>query len=264
MQLLAEMQGWVIAQGQFLWTSDNGATWSNRTPSGLQLDVRAASFLDASNGWLVGAALPDAQGRSTLYLGKTSDSGLTWQLRPMQEFSPIEPGSTQGAVELTFFDTNTGYMQIKLASSSNFDLHTLLKSVDGGASWQEIAVPNNSPVHFADALNGWTTESNTEAPIQVTADGGATWNIAERAPAIATTSSAQFASAASTLGATATTSLANGSGWAFVEQGVCSGTKPVAGEAAADAAPFDCIQTSALLSTPDNGVTWLDITPTTK
>ena len=263
-QLLAENQGWVIAQGQFLWTNDNGATWVNRTPSDLQLDVRAASFLDVNHGWLVGAALPDAQGRSTLYLGKTLDGGLTWQLRAMQEFNPVEPGSTQGAIELTFVDANTGYMQIKLASSSNFDLHTLLKSVDGGASWQEIAVPNNSPVHFADALNGWTTDSNTNAPTQVTTDGGVTWNQTDSAPAIATTSSTQFASAASILGATVTTSLANGAGWAFVERGVCSGTKPVAGEVAADAAPFDCIQTSALLSTPDNGVTWLDITPSMK
>jgi hypothetical protein len=67
------------------------------------------------------------------------------------------------------------------------------------------------------------------------------------------------------MGATATTFLENGSGWVFVQRGVCSGTKPAqdgAGqEAAAEAEPFDCIQHNALLSTADGGNTWIDITP---
>lgn len=263
MQLVAENSGWVIAQGQWLWTNDGGATWINHTPTDLQLDVRAASFLNVHEGWLVGAGVPDAQGRSPLYLGKTTDGGVTWQLRPIHEFNPIEPGSTQGAVKLTFFDANTGYMQIKLASSSNFDLHTLLKSVDGGITWQEIDVPNNSPVHFADAVNGWTISKINDAPVYVTSDGGVTWHPADTAP-IATASDATdpVATAAASMGAIATTSLANGTGWAFVEEGVCSGVKPLPGEAdAAEAEPFDCIHHRALLSTQDGGNTWIDITP---
>lgn len=265
MDLLTANEGWVIAQGQLLWTSDGGATWAKRTPGDLPLDARAASFLDSNNGWLVAAGLPNGEGRSPLYLGKTTDSGLTWQLREMQEFNPIEPGSTQGNVELTFFDAKTGYMQIKLASSSAFDLYTLLKSVDGGATWQEITVPNNSPVHFADAITGWTTATTTDAPTQITNDGGASWNETDQLPDAASSASTPLATAASDMGATVTTALVDTTGWAFVERGLCSGVKPVEGEAsAADVAatePFGCIQYSALLTTPDGGSTWLDITP---
>jgi hypothetical protein len=196
-------------------------------------------------------------------VGKTLDGGLTWQLRALEEFNPIEPGSTQGAVELSFFDANVGYLQIKLASSSNFDLHSLFKTVDGGTTWQEVAVPDSSPVYFADASTGWTVVANRDAPLQITNDGGASWNPADGAPAVASNNAADNASepltaAAASLGATATTLLANGTGWAFVERGLCSGTKPVEGDASE---PFDCIQSSALLSTTDGGSTWLDITP---
>jgi hypothetical protein len=265
MQLLAENVGWVISQGRLLWTNDGGASWINRTPTDLELDARAATFLDANVGWLVGAGLPDAQGRSTLYLGKTGDGGNTWQLRAMSEFNPVEPGSTQGAVKLDFFDASTGLMQIKLASSNNFDLYTALKSVDGGATWQEIAVPGNSPVHFADAMTGWTVATTTDAPVQATTDGGATWTSSESTLAAAHVEATPLAAAAANMGATAITSLANGTGWIFVEQGICSGTKAAAGEVTtAEAGPFNCIQHSALLSTPDGGNTWLDITPATE
>jgi hypothetical protein len=219
MQLLAENSGYVIAQGQFLWSSDGGTTWINRTPSDVALDVRAASFLDTTTGWIAAAGQPDAQGRSTLYVGKTQDAGLSWQLRPLHEFNSIEPGSTQGAVKLSFFDSSNGYMQIKLASSSNFDIHALLKTGDGGATWQEVAVPGNSPVHFDSATTGWTVATTSEAPMQITTDGGASWNPTEGTPvnAAANTLSMQLAAAAkSEMGAIATTFLENGTGWIFV------------------------------------------------
>ena len=263
MALLAEKQGWVIAEGRLLWTTDGGATWTDRTPGVQDLEVRAASFLDPTTGWIAGAGLPDAQSRSTLYLGMTQDGGLTWQLRPMHEFNPVEPSSTQGEVKLTFFDASNGYMQIKLASSSNFDIHTLLKTVDGGATWQEVKVPGNQPVDFADASTGWTVGTTTEAAVQVTVNGGASWQPAEAAPAAAALIANQepFAEvAASVTGAATASFLDNGTGWVFVDRGLCSGSKSTE-SVSAGTAPFSCMKYTALLSTPDGGSTWIDITP---
>lgn len=268
LQLLATNEGWAIAQGRLLWSTDGGATWLDRTPTEAGMELRAASFLDPATGWIVGAGQRDAQGRSPLYLGVTQDGGLTWQLQPIP-FDPIEPGSTQGAMELDFFDANTGYLQIKLASSSNFDIHVLLKTVDGGMSWQEVTVPGSSPVHFADANHGWTVGKATDAPAQITTDGGATWQAGESIPVAASTSdlySAQLAAKVELeMGATAAAFLANGKGWIAVQQGVCSGVKPAGAspeeEAIATEQPFDCVQHSALLSTQDGGSSWIDITP---
>jgi hypothetical protein len=263
MQLVAENEGWIIAQGQLLWSEDGGATWANRSPVDLQLDVRAAQFLDSRTGWLVGAGLPDAQGRSMLYVGKSADAGMTWQLRGLQEFNPVEPGSTQGAVTLNVFDANTAYMQIKLASSSNFDLYATFKTLDGGATWQEILVPGNSPVHFADALIGWTVATTTDAPVQMTTDGGATWRVADQLPALAASAEIAIMASAAEMGAVAATSLDNGTSWIFVERGLCSGEKQAdATEAVASTGePFDCLQYTALMRTTDGGATWIDITP---
>jgi hypothetical protein len=262
LQLLAENTGWIIADGQLLWSTDGGTSWMNRTSAELDLDVRAATFIDLTTGWLVGAGNPDAQGRSTLYLGKSMDGGLTWQVQPLSAFNPIEPSSTQGSIKLSFFDANNGYVQIKLASSSTFDIHTLLKTTDGGATWQEVNVPGNSAIHFTDASTGWTVSTVTDAQPQITIDGGASWNPTELAPT-ATTASANADQIATALGATATSFLNNGTGWVFVKQGLCSGVKSSGTESSIESSqePFDCIQYSALLSTPDGGNTWLDITP---
>ena len=107
------------------------------------------------------------------------------------------------------------------------------------------------------------------APVQVTDDGGASWNPSASAPVATSTTEVYAAQLAVTaeaeMGATATTFLDSGAGWIAVERGVCSGAKLAgttpAEEAIAAEQPFDCIQYNALLSTADGGNTWIDITP---
>lgn len=264
--LISARAGWVISQDRLLWTDDAGSTWADHSPR--DLHVRAASFLNATSGWVVAAGTPDAENRSTLYLGKTEDSGLSWTMNAITAFAPLDPNSTQGEVTLTLFDVNDmnqGLIQVQLASISTFEEYALFKTDDGGMTWHEISPPTGGPVHFTDPSNGWTVATANHEQTYVTYDGGNTWSPAEALLSAAQTvqeSQPQIDSlgalAAGVVGASFVDST---SGWVFVDHGLCSGTKTTAEDASPASEPFGCVSYQALLATQDGGSTWSDITP---
>jgi photosystem II stability/assembly factor-like uncharacterized protein len=65
----------------------------------------------------------------------TTDGGQTWQAAPLALFAPGETAALAGEVFLNFRDTASGWMVVKQATGSAFDLRTAFRTDDGGATW---------------------------------------------------------------------------------------------------------------------------------
>jgi hypothetical protein len=168
MQLLPSGQGWLLAGQRLLWTENAGSQWSDITPSSSFAEpLLAAHFIDESMGWVVSGA----QAAGDLVVHQTADGGNSWQSSSTRMDVPPDFGSAY----LTFIDSNTGWLVLKLQSSSNFSLGKLYRTVDGGASWQELSLPIGEPVRFIDANRGWVAGGVQGNEIYATSDGGATW-----------------------------------------------------------------------------------------
>jgi photosystem II stability/assembly factor-like uncharacterized protein len=142
-----------------------GTTWTAQT-SGVTTTLVAVSFRDYQYGWVVGSD-DDGTGGNLGRILATIDGGLTW--------SPQDPGGSDGLRGVAFTDRANGW--------AVGDRGTILRTGDGGGTWQRLAsgveVPTSvlTAVAFADPAHGWVGGSLvTGAAILETTDGGATWS----------------------------------------------------------------------------------------
>lgn len=140
-------------------------TW-RRQPSGSLAWLRAVAFTDARTGLAAGA---------NGVLLKTTDGGATWRKAALPTKDDVR--------DIFFLDAVTGWL---VCNRSEFNLKTardlrgyLLKTTDGGASWQRIEITNVNAnarltrIVFSDSLNGFALgETGT---LFRTNDGGASW-----------------------------------------------------------------------------------------
>ena len=100
---------------------------------------------------------------------KTTDKGLTWSIiRP-------DPGSYLDRLEAVD-DNNI------IAFTDDFNYNKLLKTTNGGSSWQQVTLPATGKMiyaHFLTAATGWLTmwDNNNNAYLYKTNNGGASWNL---------------------------------------------------------------------------------------
>lgn len=159
--------------------STNGArTWHELSapPNGV---VQAGLFLDARRGWLATTTLPDEGGRVTLLANATSDGGNTWRTGAVHTFRLDDGNVIAGPVWLDFVDARTGWIAVRLSSSSNFSRGMLFHTQDGGQTWRSRSVPIGAEVRFVDARTGWTAGGAGGNELYVTRDGGETWTRVE-------------------------------------------------------------------------------------
>ena len=154
--------GWIVdAIGTVMNTTDGGKTWQFQADAGI--DVVRMQFIDARNGWIVGAK----RNESKLQISRTTDGGATWTA------SQIPDATVYSCASVFFVDSKTGY-----ASGSQWSRspNPVLKTVDGGVTWSALAVPKNTfitDLAFITSTNGYALDMFGD--VYGTKDGGLNW-----------------------------------------------------------------------------------------
>ena len=231
-------RGWALLGQQLFWTDDGGAHWHDITPPSLGgAEIRTASFADPNHGW-VAATAPAAGGDLRYTLARTVDGGRTWQTQPVALFAAGEAAGMAGEVYLQFLDARLGWLEVKQATSSNFNVGTLFKTVDGGAQWARLSLPTGAPAHFSSALEGEIDATDSGNGRYSTHDGGQSWT--GRPGLSAGAASGPHGPNGERLSAPSMATAQ--AGWARLAQGQCTaGT---------------CALMTKLLSTADGGQSW--------
>jgi hypothetical protein len=249
MALLSTTDGWVLRGNQLLMTRNRGQTWEVISPENIG-QIIAVEFVDPEKGWLVSL---DGEGELLIY--QTQDGGKYWQMQSLP-FSRLDVST----VYLEFVDAQTGWLVLKMVSSSSFSLGKLFATQDGGRTWEARSIPLGEPVHFSDALKGWVVGGPAEDQFYRSEDGGKSWFQESEDAYQAAVERLQPTRSAETLpdNSVRLSWVDPSSAWRLSENGGCSGEKDAV---LADADPLQCWQSTQLWSTQDGGQTWQEITP---
>jgi len=165
-------------------TTDGGKNWklqfTNRNPKAF---FDAMAFWDANRGVAVSDSV---DGRFVII--RTNDGGATWKEAPPESLPPALPGEGAFAASGTCI-TAQGRNNVWIGTTAA----RVLRSTDGGASWQVATtpIPTGQPssgifsIAFKDARNGvivggdYRKESEARDNVATTNDGGRTWKLAK-------------------------------------------------------------------------------------
>lgn len=152
---------WVVgSNGTIIHTEDGGKTWVQQT-SNTKASLMKVAVVNRYNAWIVGNT---DNGYAVIL--RTNDGGLTWTRQG--NASTIE---TIGLIDVTAADNRTAWT-VGVG-------YTILKTIDGGASWQSQLGNGTGLAHIngacaIDARNAWVTQDY--GVVYWTSDGGKTWN----------------------------------------------------------------------------------------
>jgi len=157
--------GWIVGDGGLiLHTSDGGINWT-RQQSNIKNPLTSVFFLDKENGFAVGT---DGM------ILTTSDGGASWKAIDIDWTSIIsEELISNGIICINLYDV---FFSNKLCGWIVGDCGTVLKSVDGGETWdvsQMGLLPPLFSVCFKNDREGWAVGQN--GYFLKTEDGGKTW-----------------------------------------------------------------------------------------
>lgn len=186
------------ANGTCLRTTDSGATWQLlKVPGAEALDFRDVEAFDANTAYLLSIGEGD---KSRIY--KTTDGGQTWKL----QFTNRNPKAFFDA--MAFWDVNHGIAVSDPPTDSSLNAGRLLviKTVDGGATWQQVSASSLPPALHKEAAfaasgtcitvqgrkNVWIATGGGAARVFRSTDAGDTWQVFPTPIAIGKPSSGIF------------------------------------------------------------------------
>ncbi len=194
--MITNLQGWAIggtagSSNHVFTTQDGGGLWQDVTPPQAS-DVgmtQAASgyFLDTQTAWVVfhpeGGL--DGSGSMPLLVWRTLDGGSSWTPSP-----PLDvdlSGAAEALPELFFSDVTHGWLMLHLggAGMHRYPVY-LMRTLDGGASWETLVDPYGAVYLQSCAKTGMNFKGSTGvvsigscpidgAEIYASSDAGVTW-----------------------------------------------------------------------------------------
>lgn len=158
--------GWIAGdKGYLARTNNGGQTWT-KIPLGTTEDINEIYFRNDENGHLVAG--------KKMFV--THDAGRTWQ-----EIQIYKTGDFRNAVpeflSIRFSDKKRGFVIGSLLNRSDQVIDSLiLRTEDGGETWQRIIVPSKTELFHLDfngRSHGWIV--GDKGVILVTENGGTSW-----------------------------------------------------------------------------------------
>ncbi|MCB2180048.1 DUF1906 domain-containing protein [bacterium] len=178
-QFVSPGKGWVLIDKNLFWTSDWGAKWENISPA--INNTQTAYFLDEYIGFSVAVSM-DVVGNLNYTLFHTNDGGNRWNSYLIKSYPQSNPLAASFPIQLYFLDQETGWLAIKQQSSSNFNIGALLKTSDGGKTWQQMSLPLGEKVMFINESVGFTAGGLNGDHLYRTGDGGSSWQVFDPSP----------------------------------------------------------------------------------
>ncbi len=264
MQALPNQVGWFLTGGHLLWRDAHNSTWQqSQLPLKKDETILALHFQNDDVGWL--ATQNVGSGEIAIY--RTDGSRYSWQ-----KISSFQPEGPVSQASFSFIDSQTGWLALRLQSSSNFNLGQLFRTTDGGLSWIQLSIPTGGVIHFADSLLGWVEGGPSGDELFSTNDGGQSWKkITSNVQSYQTrTNEPVFPNSTSINPATDFNNLPGTilnvqfsdpkTGWALIQQSTCTGEKkPLQLENNALTTSFQCSSRQLLFETRDGGRTWAQL-----
>jgi photosystem II stability/assembly factor-like uncharacterized protein len=235
---LSANQGWLVSGNRLYSTNDRGKNWLDISPGYVLL----AYFVPVGKELPAGKEIPAGQAWALsnpslepVSLYHSSNWGSTWEGLAL----PLPPG-TWWPLQLQFTSPTTGWVVMKKETSQAFSNAILMKTNDGGLTWQTYDLPTAAKINFITQNEGWL-KNDINGELYQTTDGGLTWS-----PTLLT---AYPHSLLPELDGTAITRwLTSNLGWSVASQGSCSGDK--------SASDFTCRVNTTLWQTMDSGQNW--------
>jgi photosystem II stability/assembly factor-like uncharacterized protein len=160
--------GWIAGkQGTILATHDGGDTWVLQD-SRVSADLFSVYFVDRRRGWAAGD-------NGTIVA--TTDGGDTWRVQ--REGDRIRLVATRFVNPLVGWAAGGTNVLVRFQSAnlvSQSDKSTLLRTIDGGRTWQPHDAGTDSMIqglYFEDEQHGWAV--GDDGAVITTSDGGVTW-----------------------------------------------------------------------------------------
>jgi photosystem II stability/assembly factor-like uncharacterized protein len=184
-QLVAPNVGWASSGDAVFWTTDDGGSWRNITPSVASLEltssmpnVRDVFFLDAEKGWVLLSDWRDRERADApeISVAFTENAGVSWTVTAVS-ISDFDSGALAGYGHLHFIDSGHGWLNLDLAGSSNANFGLLLETADGGRTWSKVTNGPHiaGPILFENANDGWVAGGPGNHHLFATHDGGKSW-----------------------------------------------------------------------------------------